>query len=328
MNMVQEIYNGIYLIEIPIPNNPLKALNSYVILSPDKTLIIDTGLNRPECIAAMRQGLAELDVDPGNAFFLITHMHADHSGAVGELTGPDSTVYASSIDAAIINSMGRSMEHWNTMKEYARRCGFPAAELEQAIERHPGFKYGNKREIPFAILKEGDILNIGGYSFRCIETPGHTRGHICLYDSGEKLLFSGDHILNSITPNISSWSDEENPLAVYLASLDKIARLPVAFFFPSHRRPGANCAERIAELKEHHHLRSGDVLEILANGPVSAYEVASRMRWDLTYASWEQFPAAQKWFATGEAVAHLQYLVSVGKAEKRVENGWIRYTGR
>ena len=46
---------------------------------------------------------------------------------------------------------------------------------------------------------------------------------------------------------------------------------------------------------------------------MNTYQVASHMHWDLTYDSWEKFPSFQKWFATGEAIAHLEYLAKRNK---------------
>ena len=57
---VEEVLPDLFRIEIPLPENPLKATNSYVIRTSKKNLIIDTGLNRKECLAAMRAGLAAI----------------------------------------------------------------------------------------------------------------------------------------------------------------------------------------------------------------------------------------------------------------------------
>ncbi|GAI37601.1 unnamed protein product, partial [marine sediment metagenome] len=86
----------------------------------------------------------------------------------------------------------------------------------------PGYKYSSKGYLDFYILKEGDAISIGDYLFKCIETPGHTPGHMCLYEPDKKIFISGDHILSDITPNISLFSNEENPLKEYLISLDKV----------------------------------------------------------------------------------------------------------
>jgi len=51
---------------------------------------------------------------------------------------------------------------------------------------------------------------------------------------------------------------------------------------------------------------------------MNAYHIASKMTWDIDCENWEQFPAAQKWFAVGEAIAHLQYLENEGKIKRQV----------
>ena len=128
------------------------------------------------------------------------------------------------------------------------------------------------------------------------------------------LLIAGDHILIDITPNIQCWSDTQNPLKHYLASLDKVAGLKVDLILPGHRRLIRNQNIRIAELKQHHKNRLNEVLKILKKkGALNAFQVASHMTWDLKVDSWDQFPVAQKWFATGEAISHLRYLEDSGK---------------
>jgi hypothetical protein len=51
--------------------------------------------------------------------------------------------------------------------------------------------------------------------------------------------------------------------------------------------------------------------------------VASQMTWDIDSESWDQFPVAQKWFATGEAISHLRYLEEEGKLVRKA-SGEIR----
>ena len=77
---------------------------------------------------------------------------------------------------------------------------------------------------------------------------------------------------------------------------------------PGHRSIFKNYRERIRELKQHHGKRAEEVLSILQKGDRNAFQVASQMSWDIICESWELFPVSQKWFATGEAIAHLIYL--------------------
>ena len=161
---------------------------------------------------------------------------------------------------------------------------------------------------------------MGDYHFKCVTTPGHTLGHICLYEPDKKILLAGDHILIDITPNIQCWSDTANHLKDYLASLDKIGQLDIDLVLPGHRRLIDNPKARIEELKNHHAHRLDEVLGILEKGPQSAFQTAAQMTWDIDCESWDQFPVAQKWFALGEAISHLRYLEEAGRIARTTVN--------
>jgi glyoxylase-like metal-dependent hydrolase (beta-lactamase superfamily II) len=306
--MVEEILTDLYKIEIPLPKNPLKAINSYVIKNTERNLIVDTGWNQKECMNAMQTGLRELGIDIRKTDFFITHLHADHFGLVSALITDTSKIYFNQPDA----DRFRSGFRLNDFVNFARLNGYPEKELQTALQNHPGLKFRAKADLAFHILKEGDSLSIGDYVFKCIETPGHTLGHMCLYEPNKKILVSGDHILNDITPNIQLWSDEWNPLKEYMASLDKIYELDMELVLPGHRPIFKNCRKRIQDLKHHHQDRLDEIVSILEKGSKNAFQVASKMRWDIISDSWDLFPVSQKWFATGEAIAHLKYLKEKG----------------
>jgi len=319
--MVQEISRNLYKVEIPLPGSPLKSINSYMIKSPERNLIIDTGMNRTACREAMHKGLSELDIDLAKTDFFITHLHADHFGLVGGLVTKNSKVYFNKPDADIIYR-----SHWDEMFEAAGRHGFPREVLEAALQNHPGRKYASELTFELTLLEDGDIVEIGDYRLRCVQTPGHTKGHMCLYEPDKKFLFSGDHILIDITPHIQAWSDDDNPLKEYLESLDKVSMLDIALTLPGHRRHIEDSTERIQELKEHHKHRADEVLAILEKGPQSAYQIASKMTWDINSPTWEEFPIMQQWFASGEAIAHIRYLEDEGKIFRESQDGKIIFS--
>ncbi len=320
--MIEEIFPNLYKVEIPLPKNPLKALNSYIIKDTERNLIIDTGWDQKECMDAMQAGLKALGVDLKKTDFFITHLHADHLGLLSRLATESSTTYFNQLEAERIKSLGR----WNGFVDFARINGFPEDELRSALHSHPGFKYGLKGDLSFHIVKEGDRINIGDYLFECVETPGHTRGHLCLYEPDKKILAAGDHILGDITPTIQLWSDDWDPLREYLASLEKIYKLDIEIVLPGHRGMIRDCKQRIRELKDHHERRLEEIVSILRKGSQTAFEVASQMSWDVIYEAWDLFPASQKWFATGEAIAHLKYLEEKREIEKRIRDQRIVYS--
>jgi glyoxylase-like metal-dependent hydrolase (beta-lactamase superfamily II) len=320
---MEEILPSLYRINVPLPGSPLKATNSYVIKGTERSLIIDTGWNREDCLAALVSGLDECGVDPRQADFFITHMHADHSGLVSTLAGGGARIYFGRADAEIIRSS--TPERWEKMIDFAGKSGFPKEEIEKAIGSHPGRKYSPDTSLNFSILGDGDAISIGEYLFKCVETPGHTPGHICLYELGRKIFICGDHILGDITPNITLSYEELNPLKEYMTSLDKVYDLDVELVLPGHRSIFRDQKERIRELKRHHQARLTEVISILGRGKQNAFQIASQMTWDIGYKSWGSFPPAQKLFAFGEALAHLKYLEEEGRVGWETENQGIMF---
>jgi glyoxylase-like metal-dependent hydrolase (beta-lactamase superfamily II) len=324
--MFEEILPSLYRIKVPLPGSPLKATNSYVIKGTERSLIIDTGWNREDCLTALVTGLKECSVDLSQADFFITHMHADHSGLVSTLAQERAKVYFGGADAQVIRST--TPEHWMKMLDFANKCGFPREELDKAIQSHPGRRYSPNSSLNLYILRDEDTIGIGDYLFECIETPGHTAGHICLYEPSKKIFICGDHILVDITPNITLSSEAQNPLKEYLMSLDKVYNLNVELVLPGHRSIFKDQKERIRELKQHHQERLEEVIFILGKGKQNAFQVASQMTWDIGYKNWDLFPPAQKLFAFGEALAHLKYLEEEGKVERQIEGqGLVFFMG-
>ncbi len=323
--MIDEVLPRIYRIEVPLPHSPLKNLNSYVLIGEGRFLIVDTGWNREECQQTLEAGLHHLNVDLDKTDFFITHMHADHLGLVAKLATEKSKVYFNAPEAAIIN-MARPEIRWQNFGTVYRSHGFPEGELKRAMEKHPMQLYGLRQRFDFCILKEEDILNIGDYTFRCIETPGHSPGHICLYDASKKVLVAGDHVLGTITPNIAYWPELDNPLKHYLASLEKVEPLDVEVVLPAHRNIFYNFRTRIAELKEHHRARLNQILVALDSTAMTAFDIAPHIKWDIKYASWELFPPSQKWFAMGETISHLRLLEETKQLRRQTRGQQIVFS--
>jgi glyoxylase-like metal-dependent hydrolase (beta-lactamase superfamily II) len=326
--MIEAVYPDLFRIEVPLPKNPLRSINSYVIRGGDRNLVVDTGMNRPECQDALQAGLKELGVDAKRTDFFITHFHADHLDLAGTLASETSRVFLNKPEAEYMTALKTSGGFPVKSSEHARLEGFPEEGLRQVTKLHPGFKCGPSHCLDFEILKDGDRLCVGEYAFACVHTPGHTVGHLCLYEARKKLLLSGDHVLGGITPNIASWIDDSDMLASYLASLDKVSLFDVELVLPGHRQTFPNLRERIRELKEHHERRLEEVLVLLRERPGTVYEVASQMTWDIVAKSWEEFPVMQKWFATGEAGSHLRHLEAKGLVRRSLQDGTFTYALR
>ena len=140
-------------------------------------------------------------------------------------------------------------------------------------------------------------------------------------DFVDGILFTGDHVLFDISPNITPWNGMEDALGCYLDSLRAVRELPARLALPGHRRPGA-LAPRVDALLEHHARRLDELTAILRARPGStAYEAAAHMTWNIRSRSWDDFPLAQKWFAVGECIAHLDHLRRQGRLQREQQDG-------
>jgi glyoxylase-like metal-dependent hydrolase (beta-lactamase superfamily II) len=302
--MISRVFKNIYCLKIPLPDSPLKAVNVYVIRAQPRSLIIDSGLNREVCETAFHCCLSKLNLDLKQVDFFITHFHADHSGLLSRLNLTDSVVYMSKTDA----DNYRNTQYWSSVSAAAQLNGFPEDRIHKAITDHPGNKYRTPSNLDYTMVSEGSRLRAGEFEFICIETPGHTSGHLCLYEPKQAILLSGDLILDRITPTIQTWRKDDNPLHDYQSSLKKILNLTIKLFLPGHGLAIKNVKTRISDINSHHDDRCREIVTLLAGCELSAYYIASKLGWNTAWPDWNRFPYWHQLLATGETLAHLNYL--------------------
>lgn len=328
--MVEKVFENIYRVVVGLPKNPLRELNSYIICGGQRNLIMDTGFNTPECLADLKAGIDELGLDMSKTDLLLTHFHADHVGLVHYIEdmakkagNDDFKIYMSQIDKDVADTFIEEEHNWHVQLSRFLSEGFPEKELEHVYANHPAQRQKQPGNFEITPLEDGSIVEIGDIHLKAIITPGHTPGHVCLYYEKEQIFFSGDTVLFDITPNISFWPGSTAALGEYFLSLLKIRDLPVKLCLPGHRAISTDLKGRINDLLKHHEERLQEVIDILKANPASTgYDVAKMMHWDIRAKDWSDFPAGQKWFAVGEAVAHIDFLVEtkvVLKSEKEFE---------
>ncbi len=326
--MTEKIYSNpdIFKINIPLPNNPLKNLNCYVVKTPEKSLIIDTGFNMPECYEALEEGLKELEVDMTKAELFLTHLHSDHVGLAGHIMPEGGTIHMGRVDYNYLVDYIEG-DTWDELDSRFLSEGFPEDQITVLHSTNPGRAYEPDKSFTANTLEDGDKLIIGNHEFTCVWTPGHTPGHMCLYLEKEKLIFLGDHVLFDITPNITFWNYVNNSLLDYLNSLEKISKLDIVMPLPAHRKNEIPFYERVESIKHHHQLRLDECLKIVKDYPeIHAYDIAGKMQWSMRGKNWGEFPMTQKWFAVGETIAHLDYLIAENKLHKELTDGVYLYT--
>ena len=322
---VAEVCRNVFRIPVRLPDNPLRELNSYLIRDPERSLLIDTGFRLSACKEALLAGFNEIGEDPGAVDIFLTHLHSDHSGLASEIAGEGRRILISEMDGRLLENLPASVGRWvwNEMRDVL--ADMPPDILDNMEKTNPAIVYAPPGGVQYTSVKDDQILYAGGYMFRCILTPGHTPGHMCLWDENSGLMFTGDHVLFDITPNITAWPAVDDSLGNYLDSLRLIREFPVKLALPGHRGTGDFHA-RIDELIRHHNVRLKEVERIVRSSPgLSAYEIAGQMQWQIRSASWDEFPAPQKIFAIGECLSHLNYLLIRGVITHESDAGIPRY---
>lgn len=326
---MQEIYNNIYMEKFPLTGNPLREINIYAVKTPERSLIVDTGFNNAELKRYMKKFIQDLDLDLSKTVLFLTHCHSDHVGLANFLDQQGiGEIIISKVDGALVED-GRTRfgEVWQHLIRDAHKQGMEPDKL--AIEEHPGYANRPTDIFPYTPAKAGDRLDLGEFHFEMLDEAGHTPGMLGLYEPEKKILFCGDHILGKITPNITYWGEKYgDALGTYLKNIEKLKSLEIKYLFSSHRFLVEDINGRIEELKVHHQKRLNETLSILKKyGKATTRDVTKNLHWDIRAKDWNDFPNAQKWFAAGEASAHLIYLINQGKVREEIqENGIALYS--
>ena len=310
---MNEIEKNLYRLNLPLPDSPIKQIICYLIRGKERSLLIDTAFNHDDCERALMSQLDELGVKIEDTDIFITHKHIDHCGLIGRLSRPQNKIYASVADKVLIDDY-QTPYHFKRITTYLSLLGIPA-QYKLHADKHVSLLMKSCRLVDITALSEGDELNVGDFRLQVIEIPGHSPGHLALWEPDKRYLFSGDHILGDISPNITAWDLETDYLKQYIDSLKKVRAMPVRKLFPAHRAAPDDINVRIDELINLHRGRSATIMQILqdTSKPMSAFDVAILMEWSTRLPILENPP--QLWFAAMETLSHLQHLRFEGRVK-------------
>ena len=311
-----EVAPGVHRVPLPLPNDGLRAVNVYVLTTPEGLVCVDAGWSIPESkelfVAALDSlGFALQDVRR----FLVTHVHRDH--------------YTQAVDVR---------------RDVGSRVGLgvgerPTLTLLQDTSRSPlGGQVGQLREIgassiadqvhswvtghrsdplqwesPDEWLTAGPIV-LADRTLEAVETPGHTAGHLVFYDNDAGLLFAGDHVLPTITPSVGFEPVlTANPLGAFLESLTAVRSRPDAQLLPAHGPVAPSVHARVDELLAHHGRRLEEIEAAVHAGANDAFAVAGVIRWTRREHRLADLDTFNAMLAVFETAAHLDLLVAHGR---------------
>ncbi len=312
-------FKNIFPITIPFDVAPELATANIYVLGKKELTLIDAGPGIRGAMDFIKASFSDQGLNIDNVQrILITHGHMDHIGltsAILKTIHHPVEVYMHAEDSWRVTPEFFKGKKWNAeLDTLAGIVGLPKEEhelIKVKINRY----YSIAEPIENVLnMEDNDEFTGEGYHLRVIHAPGHSPGLCCFYETKNKVLFSGDHLLRHITPNplISFdrkglWDHRYKSLVEYKASLEKVSKLDIKYVFTGHGDYIEDMNEVLDQYKIHQRQRTDMVLQAVKGKETTMYRLVE-----------EVFPGIEKgdlFLALSEIAAHLELLVDEGRAE-------------
>ena len=315
-----EVVEGVFELRLPIPFED-GLVNVFLFADGDEADLLDCGMNSDESVATIKAAIGNIGAKRLRKL-VVTHIHPDHYGAAGSLAGEGmADLYIHRLEVPLVHPRYVELEQLvKEVRTYLLVNGVPASDAEVLSNSQRALSQVVKTAEPSVQLDGAELLQMGRRHLRVEWTPGHSPGHICLYDRDDKLLFAGDHMLPELSPNIGLHPQSTpDPLHEYLDGLRRLAAYEPALILPSHGRPFSDAPARVKVLEAHHRKRLEQIVAIVGRGKQTGWGVALEL-WGPRENLYEKRLALQ------EALAHLQALAVDSRVSKSVTPDSVRWT--
>lgn len=208
---VESIDAGTYAISEP---HHWEEPHSYLLCGQERALLIDTGLGVADMGEAVRR-LTKLPV-----LAAVTHAHWDHIGGLGCFDH----IAVHEAEAGWVSGQFPLQPQVVRANLTARPCRFPDGFCPEDYSVYSGGAG--------ELLRDGEIIDLGGRQVQVLHTPGHSPGHCCFYEAARGFLFAGDLLYAGCLDAFYPTTDPQQ----FARSVERICHLPVARILPGHHR--------------------------------------------------------------------------------------------
>lgn len=308
-----EVMDGVWSTALPFPS-PLGFAFSYLVRVADGAIAVDIGWDSPKSWDAFLSGLSAAGVGLTDLVgVVVTHVHPDHYGLAKHIRQRTSAWIAmhpaerpkiAESDADRVRAVG-------DMVAWLQLAGAPDSEVDAFRAEERDFMFRISMVQPDLELVGGQPVPNTDRTLVAVHTPGHTPGHLCFHDRSRDLIFTGDHVLPRITPNVSKRpGSDPDPLAMFRSSITKLRPYGDARALPGHEWAFDGLRDRLDTLLTHHDERLAEIEDVVRVGASTVWEVATNVRWSRPFAGLD---ARARRSAIGETYSHLWRLTVSGR---------------
>jgi glyoxylase-like metal-dependent hydrolase (beta-lactamase superfamily II) len=327
---VREVAPGVHWLRMPLPF-ALDHINLWALEDGAGLALVDTGVGNDATRALWQQVFDGFVKGRPVTRVIATHLHPDHAGNAGWLTARfGAPLWMSQSDYLMAHAWSENTSGFSidAMLAHLARHGLAGDLFDGQASRGNAYRL-SVPDFPrtYRRIIEGEALAIGGRTWRVIMGYGHAPEHASLYCQALGVLISGDMLLPRISTNISvnQVDPDANPLALFLASLHRYTEViggdPLVvdpLVLPSHGLPFRGMRERVGQLEAHHAARLEELEDACAEPKSPADVIGTLFR--------RKLDVHQIFFAMGESLAHLNYLMHAGRFVRREgADGVVRF---
>lgn len=321
---VYDVADGIRWLRMPLPM-VLEHINLWLLDDADGIAIVDTGVFIDSNREIWRRTLSGSTGQAAVTRIFVTHLHPDHAGCAGWLAREhDVEVWMTREEYLLCRVLIGDTGHEapDAGVRFYRAAGFPEEALHRYQEMFGMFgRYVSPLPESYRRIKDGDIVAIGSSDWEVVIGRGHSPEHACLYNAERNLVISGDQVLPTISSNVSVYPTEPhaNPLCDWMESLRHMkARLPEdVLVLPAHGKPFRGAHERLDELIHEHDTGLEKCVELCkeAKRAIDVFPALFKGR----------ISEGNLIMATGESIAHLNYLVDRGALSVETDDDGVEW---
>lgn len=308
----------------------LRQVNAYIVPG-EPCLLIDPGWPSEAAFRSLQSQLKEIGIGPADiGQVVITHAHVDHFGMTHRLKQISRAKIAyHHLEAGFIESRFINRNVYPAMiSRWLKINGLSPETVSQGFNGLMG-RGEHVQPVPADLtLYGGEVISTGSFHLQVLWTPGHSGGHVCLYEPTRKVLFSGDHVLPTITPVVGLHpGTDASGLGDYLNSLGSVRRLDAALVLPGHGAPFADLQARVDQIVGHHQERESEILQAVKDGSGTAFEVAVQITWTFRGrpVRFHDLTEPDRILALLETAAHLEYMRDGRRVTQIFKGGAISY---